>query len=493
MSAPDTHPTPRSLVEHRFVIGCQTRTPLHTGSGLPGSQTDAELRRNARGKLVIPGTSIAGVLRNAVERLAGVRDHCLLYQPEFRNRRDSSPEPCGCAVCKLFGNVRPNQDARPSRVTVLDAVLDGPPTRVVDGVAISRSRRAAQDARKFDYRQILPGCAVRIEVLAESLSQQEQQWLGAALRMLATGQVGLGGRTARGHGILEPRPADCRIFRRDLNDPDQLLACVAAENSNELAWGPAIVKALDKFPGDDLRLAQRIGAAFCMAPVAHGTFLIADPVRAAATGFDHGQRKRGGKVEIPVSSLVGVLRSGAERIVRTLGGRACDPLGADLKRCQPGSDKDQIVVDDSWCCPVCQIFGNQDWASRLSATVTSLGGSRNMPFDHVAIDRFTGGAADQKKFDALAATGGMFQVQLTVDRVPDRETASWIIGLLALVLRDLHQGRLWLGHGGSRGHGLMQLAGEPVWNLPAEWDGVADKLQACVAALLEHLTGEKAK
>ena len=95
--------------------------------------------------------------------------------------------------------------------------------------------------------------------------------------------------------------------------------------------------------------------------------------------------------------------------------------------------------------------------------------------------------------DALAATGGMFQVQLTVDRVPDRETASWIIGLLALVLRDLHQGRLWLGHGGSRGHGLMQLAGEPVWNLPAEWDGVADKLQACVAALLEHLTGEKAK
>ncbi len=489
MSIPDTQPRP--LVEHRFVIRCLTRTPLHTGSGLPGSQTDAELRRNARGQLVIPGTSIAGALRTVVERLAGVRDCCLLYRPEFRGGRDSSPQPCGCAVCQLFGDVRPNQDARPSRVSVLDAVLDHPPTRVVDGVAISRSRRAAQDGRKYDYRQILPGCAVRIEVLAESLSEQEQQWLGAALRMLATGQVGLGGRTARGHGILEPKPNECRIFRRELHRADQLLACVAAKSGSARAWGPAIVKTLDKFPGDDLRLSQRIGAEFRMAPVAHGTFLIADPVRAAATGFDHGQRKLGDKTEIPVSSLFGVLRSGAERIVRTIGGWACDPLGADRNRCQP--DKDQLVVDDSWCCPICRVFGNEDWASRLSATVTSLSTSKDLPFDHVAIDRFTGGAADQKKFDALAATGGMFKVQLTIDRVADREAACWIIGLLALVLRDLHQGRLWLGHGGARGHGLMQLAGEPAWSLPGEWDGVADDLQACVAALTELLTGEKAK
>lgn len=491
MSAPDTHAAPRPLVEHRFVIRCRTLTPLYTGSGSPGSQTDAELRRNARGKLVIPGTSIAGALRSVVERLAGVRARCLLYQPAFRSGRDASPEPCGCAVCKLFGDVRPNQDARASKVSVPDAVLDRPPTRVVDGVAISRSRRAAQDARKFDYRQILPGCAVRIEVLAEALSEEEQQWLGAALRMLATGQVGLGGRTARGHGMLEPRKADCRIFRRDLNEPDQLLACVAAKNSSARAWGKAIVKTLDEFPGADLELSQRITAVFRMAPIAHGTFLIADPVRAAATGFDHGQRQLGNRTEIPVSTLVGVLRSGAERIVRTIGGLACDPLGADRKRCQP--EKNRLVVDDSWCCSICRVFGNEDWASRLSASVTVLSVARDMPFDHVAIDRFTGGAADQKKFDALAAAGGMFEVQLTIDRVPDLESARWIIGLFALVLRDLHQGRLWLGHGGSRGHGLMQLAGEPVWTLSDELAGAADDLQVCVAALRDHLTAEKTK
>jgi CRISPR/Cas system CSM-associated protein Csm3 (group 7 of RAMP superfamily) len=113
-----------------------------------------------------------------------------------------------------------------------------------------------------------------------------------------------------------------------------------------------------------------------------------------------------------------------------------------------------------------------------------------MPFDHVAIDRFTGGASDQKKFDALAAMGGVFHVELTADRVHDEETARWIIGLLALVLRDLHDGRLWLGHGGAKGHGLMQLAKAPSWTVPADWNNPADDLPGCVAALWKLVEGE---
>ncbi|MCU0872573.1 MAG: RAMP superfamily CRISPR-associated protein, partial [Pirellulaceae bacterium] len=451
MSATATNPAARALVEHRFVLTCVTRTPLHVGAGEPGAATDAELRRNAGGQYVIPGTSIAGALRTVVERLAGIQERplperCLLYRPEFRSGPGSSPDPCGCSVCRLFGDVRPSGTARASRVTVFDAVIKQPHTRVIDGVGISRSRGAAQDGRKYDYRQILPGSPIQIEVVAEQLTDEELAWLGAALRILATGQVGLGGRTSRGHGILKADPAQCQIFRRDLHVADQLLNCVVADATHGRDWGKPLRKTLPEFPGAELGLSHRITVKFDMAPVAHGTFLIADPLQAAATGFDRGQRKLQDKPEIPASSLVGVLRSGAERIVRTIGGRACDPLE---RRCTPAQEPS--VADDNGCCPICRLFGNEDWASRLSATVTSQGASRAMPFDHVAIDRFTGGASDQKKFDALAAMGGVFHVELTADRVHDEETARWIIGLLALVLRDLHDGRLWLGHGGAKG------------------------------------------
>lgn len=207
-------------------------------------------------------------------------------------------------------------------------------------------------------------------------------------------------------------------------------------------------------------------------------------MRGAAIGFDAAQRTLEGKPEIPGSSLAGVLRSGAERIIRTLGGRVCELSG---DRCRP--KKDELILDDSWCCLPCRMFGNEDWASRLFVRVTTLGKSRRMPFDHVAIDRFTGGASDQKKFDALAVMEGMYKVVLTLDRVACCADAQWMIGLLALVLRDLHEGRLWLGQGGSKGHGLMELAGEPCWELPGEWQHVPDNLQSCVDALRQKVKG----
>jgi CRISPR/Cas system CSM-associated protein Csm3 (group 7 of RAMP superfamily) len=483
-------PKYKPLVEYRFLVACRTTTPLHTGSGEAGPGTDADLRRNSQGQYVIPGTSIAGALRQVVERLAGVAHErkCRLYH----DSETKADDPCGCAVCDLFGDVQPKEaktdklrKARASRVTVYDAAFSQPKTRIVDGVGIDRKRRAARDARKFDYRQILPDSALQIEVRGERLSQREVEWLAAALRAIATGQVGLGGRTARGNGFLKAEVNDCRITRRELHAPDQLLACVTHAAASGASWQESVADSLNGFPGKSLQIPHRVNFSFQMAPEVGSTLLISDPVRSAATGFDAAQRTLGDKPEIPGSSLAGVLRSGAERIVRTLGGRVCDPLG---RRCDPKNKaKDTSLADDAWCCLPCRLFGNEDWASRLSLRVTSLGKSRHLPFDHVAIDRFTGGASDQKKFDALAVTGGMYRVDVTLDRVADRNSVAWMIGLLALVLRDLHEGRLWLGKGGSKGNGLMKLSAEPCWQLPDPWHDLTVDLSQSVTALHDEV------
>jgi hypothetical protein len=165
------------------------------------------------------------------------------------------------------------------------------------------------------------------------------------------------------------------------------------------------------------------------------------------------------------------------RSVRTLkADAACDPTGK--QHCLPTGE----VINDTWCCWACRLFGNGDWASRQSVTVApedTTNGERSS-FDHVAIDRFTGGAREQRKFDALAVRGRRFRVQLTLDRV-STDDARWMTALLALTLGDLAEGRVTVGYGSARGHGFFMLDGPP------RWSRAGDDLQSCIAALWEKL------
>jgi hypothetical protein len=82
----------------------------------------------------------------------------------------------------------------------------------------------------------------------------------------------------------------------------------------------------------------------------------------------------------------------------------------------------------------------------------------------VAIDRFTGGAADAKKFDTRPLLpGAVARVQWRIDR-PE----AWMWGLLYLLLRDLAEGDLRLGHATHRGYGKVtaQLTQAEAWLLP---------------------------
>lgn len=458
--------------EYRFKLTCRTKTPFHCGAGRESELSDADLRRRADGTLILPGTSIAGALRSVVERLASVERECLLYIK--KTVTSDEKHPCDCQVCKLFGNVQPVKGAKASKVTVRDAVLtDEVRERVVDGVALDRCRRSASDARKFDYTEIEPGASLVIELRASNLEPRELDWLGTALRLLGSGQIPLGGRVARGAGRLQ---AEARSLRsRDLTNLDHLLAAVVHDNDDDAAWPIE-----ETFPGQDCHLPNRVTANFSIQIAPGATFLVADPVEAVRTGFDRAPRGGIPKAELPASSLRGVLRSGAERILRTLKSDAACHITTE-QRCKPPPKKD--VTDDAWCCLACRLFGNEDWASRLSVEVRppdeDICGHR-APFDHVAIDRFTGGAREQRKFDALAVWGRCFHVGLTLDRIkPD--DAPWMIGLLALTLGDLAEGRLPVGYGSARGHGFFTL------EKPPEWSQYGDNLQSCIVALWEKL------
>ncbi len=74
--------------------------------------------------------------------------------------------------------------------------------------------------------------------------------------------------------------------------------------------------------------------------------------------------------------------------------------------------------------------------------------------DHVAIDRWTGGAADKLLFTVLEPWNVQWEpIELSVDIARLGDEAHPSLALLMLVLRDLRDRRLPIGQGTTRGFG----------------------------------------
>lgn len=121
----------------------------------------------------------------------------------------------------------------------------------------------------------------------------------------------------------------------------------------------------------------------------------------------------------------------------------------------------------------------------LRAALEKLRGTTPLSIsDHVAIDRWTGGASDHRLFSVLdpATTMEWEPIHLEVDttwlqRHPRPGTAAAACILLLLLLRDLRDGWLTLGYGGTRGRGQVQLTDVRFdgAGLPEPWSALAGK------------------
>lgn len=220
-----------------------------------------------------------------------------------------------------------------------------------------------------------------------------------------------------------------------------------------------------------------------------------DPTKAQTLGL--------GDIVLPGSGVRGALRSRAEKILRTLGlgtsmtvprdveqrkMAACDVLERDpaspyascsaridhrLKSHELDADSpDYYGAVYSDVCLACRLFGYSHLKGRLM--VEDLrpveGGDVVMKLlDHVAIDRFTGGAASQKKFSAFAIASGVFEGRLRLEGVE-----PWQLGLLALLFKDFWLEDLPLGSGGTRGYGRVRAwpVNVVLGCVPLAWDPV---------------------
>jgi len=206
--------------------------------------------------------------------------------------------------------------------------------------------------------------------------------------------------------------------------------------------------------------------------VKSGYATISGPDMSPVTTWRNGEFQ----VFLPGSSLKGVFRSHAERVIRTIKeGIVCIPYQRVEQDHRGPKAKN---YDDVFCgnkfqlrrgrlykedlsnetiyresCPACRLFGSTDFIGRIAISDAYL--QEDSPVsverrDGVGIDRFTGGAAHRAKFELEVVSRGIFETTIRL-----RNFEIWQLGMIAVILQDLRDNLFQIGSGKSRGLGTV--------------------------------------
>jgi CRISPR/Cas system CSM-associated protein Csm3 (group 7 of RAMP superfamily) len=435
-------------VRHEVTGTLETITALRAGGWGSSVHADLVVARDGLGRLMIPGTSLAGALRSWLGSVTDPAGGALFDRT---------------ALGAAFGDLEhQSQQGMVCRIMVDDAVADRDVSvGIRDGVGIDRGTGSAAAGVLYQSEVVPPGTRFAVRITAAQTAadtERVEMALNYLVQALAAGRVEIG--AARTRGLGQVRLTDITRSRVDLADRDQVLSWLCGR--------PAAAPATDvALPGDG-RLGIEISwAAVTPVMVRASTVNEAEPDRDRAvdtvplrsgTGSDDGSA-----LLLPGSSVKGVLRSHAERIVRTVMVAGGVP------------DRWLDQVNDPRLGPVTALFGTAgDHRPREDGTTRPgrrgalsvhdcLGTAAERVVTHVAVDRWTGGAAENLLFSVQEPVSAHWQplrMSLDAGRVgsPADQDGGQALALLLLVLRDLADGWLPLGFGGTRGRGSVRVS-----------------------------------
>jgi len=283
-------------------------TPLHVGGFGESVDTDLPLAQNGKGEWYVPGTSIAGVLRSWCEKNFGED----LTKKLFAPKRERSKEE-GYASFVLI------EDAT---IENADKIL----TEVRDGVGIDRFYGVAADKAKYD-RAVLPrgtklNFKMAVEVGEDHDEKKTKAIIGNLLAALTESKVRFGAARTRGLGRVkltgkkrengeyesEPEIKEQSFIGFDnilnlLNDNGNARSITDLKNATSLSTNaaPRLEINITWKP----RLPVMVKAGY-------------DGIGVDMLPLTSGVKKGELALCLPGSSIKGVLRSHAERIMRTV-------------------------------------------------------------------------------------------------------------------------------------------------------------------------------
>ena len=500
----------RSIVERIVVCGeLVLETPASFGNGDADAWTDMPLLADELdGSPLLPGTSIAGALRNYLrERECGYEKEAKEFEKEEAEKEQKDKL---TALEKLLFGVRSgSDDGVQSPLIVHDALGQASDYELRDGVKIDAATRTAEDKKKFDMQLLAAGTsfALRFDLLISQDADRDNlvQALATALAGLADGRIALGARKRRGFGRC--RVHEWRVRRYDMQRPDKFLAWLAEGRDTETdRWaepvaenrGADIAALLEQTEFGDNRDLFTLEAKFAL----NGSLMVRSGFGESDQGADmvhlhskrvnqRGQVKATRRPILPGTSWAGALRARAGKIARTL---AQDEA------------KVKSIVE--------RLFGPemgdtdkrnknfQAHASRLVIADTEITDGVSLNQTRIKIDRFTGGAFESALFSEEPVFGKPetclkldLQLRFPADYGDKRQAE---IGLVLLLLKDLWTGDLALGGESSIGRGRLRGVKATIndksntWILEQANEGLTHTgdlktLEDCVTALGKEL------
>ncbi len=471
------------------------QTPLHVGGYGEDVDSDLPLARDGAGRWYVPGTSLAGALRAWCTAAFGL---------------DKTQQ--------LWG-FQQGEEGFASFVVVEDAPIpdtNSPQPEIRDHVGIDRQWGGAAKMIKYD-RAVLPrGTSLPFRLTIDYVASQRSEVLNmvtALAEALRAAQIRFGAAKTRGLGKL--RLKEDTLTEHGLNSRDGILALLRGHSGSRVSHLPSGVKHRSQL---DITIHWR--------PI--GPMMV--KAGEDGLGVDHlplvSGTEDGLTLVLPGSSIKGALRNQAERIIRTLlpglalsqdtdpkkrflkhleevplmehlfgaaGKRRAKQKIRDSGAAQSGdSPKDHpsaslglgaLSVDD---CYAVLRFAQKNWHTIVQADIEAPASPVHSPLRealqaaglthmtaafHVAVDRWTGGAAESLLFTVLephAVPWEPIRLTLDLDRLrsalgdgglgnaEDEDLLPPIVCLL-LVLRDLGAGRVPLGFAVNRGMGTIKV------------------------------------
>ncbi len=214
-------------LSNRYVLTCglAAEEGLHVGTGVAGQRTDAPFILRD-GKAFLPGSSLRGPMRAAVERIMRTLypgTSCVLADDDEMN----AGVPCACAakktrekleadtremekaldngqlrlcpVCALFGST-----LMAAKLKISDGVQTGTPRKPErrDGVGIDRDTETAREKIKYDFEVLNPEARFEFRMQLENAGDSDFGLLYILLKELEHG-LDVGGKKSRGLGRVK--------------------------------------------------------------------------------------------------------------------------------------------------------------------------------------------------------------------------------------------------------------------------------------------------
>lgn len=413
------------------IIG-RLASPLSIGSG-EEVYSDADVVVNAKGEPYIPGTSLAGTLREYQSAVSRVE------QAEWWFGMPETGTPG-------------SQEDRQSRIFVYDATITSAELEIRDGVRLSENKTAIAKG-KYDRQYVKPGATVRIRlelvVREDWLKKQSQQaiwqeaweWIRRWCGGLESGELRLGARSRRGFGKIAV--VSTRIRRFNMEDRES--------HQEWLDWD---WDQKDAFTASDSEEMKGIKAIPEIEHCLRVPLQISDTmmIRSCAATFtrdggipDYGQLMAAGEGEnhavVPGSSWAGAFRTHLTKIIQRVG------ILSDWETAQ----KILEPVFGSW-----NKADEELRASRIVFEETDVQGGHGYTTSRNAIDRFTGGTVLGALYEERPWAGGRTELCIRW-RKANSDFDKAVCGMLLWVIKDLQEGILAIGGETSVGRGICSV------------------------------------